>query len=130
MKKVLLCFAAGCVGGLISSITLWLLGDLGVCKKLGVAISPHLSAGWLYPKIVWGGIWGFLFVLPLLRSGIISRGFFFSLVPTCVQLFYFYPIVSNKGLLGLELGILTPVLIFTINLLWGITAVLTLKLAR
>ena len=57
MKKVLIFFAAGCLGALANSLAVWLFGDLGITKLLGVSISPSLTAGWLYPRIVWGGIW-------------------------------------------------------------------------
>ena len=34
----------------------------GVTALFGVAIAPTLTPTWLYPRIVWGGLWGFLFL--------------------------------------------------------------------
>ncbi len=130
MKNVLICFAAGCLGALANSIIVWLFGDMGISRQLGVAIAPHLSADWLYPRIVWGGIWGFLFLLPLLRSKLLSRGFVLSLAPTAMQLLYFFPVQAHKGIGGIELGLLTPVLVVFFNWVWGVVAALTLRLAR
>ncbi|MGD9310945.1 MAG: hypothetical protein PVG51_17510, partial [Desulfosarcina sp.] len=62
MKKLLVCFSAGCLGALANSLVLWQFGELGLARLFGVAMAPSLSAGWLYPRIVWGGIWGLLFV--------------------------------------------------------------------
>jgi hypothetical protein len=31
-----------------------------------VAIAPALKLSWLYPRIVWGGLWGLVFVFPFL----------------------------------------------------------------
>jgi hypothetical protein len=130
MKYVLICFAAGCLGALANSITIWLFGDLGISKQLGVAIAPHISAGWLYPRIVWGGLWGFLFLLPLLRAKPMLQGFVLSLAPTAMQLFYVFPVQAHKGIGGLELGLLTPLLVVFFNWVWGAVTALTLKLAK
>ncbi len=130
MKKILICFAAGCLGALANSVTVWLFGDLGISRQLGVAIAPHLSAGWLYPRIVWGGIWGLLFLLPLLRSKPVLQGSILSLAPTAMQLFYVFPVQAHKGIGGLDLGLLTPLLVVFFNLIWGIVTALTVKLSK
>ncbi|WDN89623.1 hypothetical protein BuS5_02591 [Desulfosarcina sp. BuS5] len=62
MKKILIFFAAGCLGALVNSIAVWLFGDLGITSSFGVSISSSLTPGWLYPRIVWGGLWGLLFL--------------------------------------------------------------------
>jgi len=43
MKKLLQFFAAGCPGGLVSSITLRLLGHFGITRTLGIALAPRLT---------------------------------------------------------------------------------------
>ena len=68
MKKLSIFFAAGCLGALANSIAVWLFGYLGITSSFGVSIAPSLSPNWLYPRIVWGGIWGLLFILPILQS--------------------------------------------------------------
>ena len=59
--------AAGCLGGLVNSLVVWQGGELGIARWAGVTMAPVLSARWLYPRIVWGGIWGLLFLLPALK---------------------------------------------------------------
>jgi len=39
MKRVLIFFAAGCLGAFANSVVVWLFGDLGISKSLGVSIS-------------------------------------------------------------------------------------------
>jgi hypothetical protein len=73
MKKTLVFYGAGSLGALANSITVWLFGYLGVTSSIGVSIAPSLSPGWLYPRIVWGGLWGFIFFLPILKSRKITR---------------------------------------------------------
>ena len=64
MKKLLIYFAAGCLGAIANSLVVWIFGDLGITKALGVSISPELTAGWLYPRIVWGGYGAYCFSCP------------------------------------------------------------------
>jgi len=129
-RKVTIFFAAGCLGGLASSVALWLFGRYGITSAFDVRISPHMSPAWLYPRIVWGGIWAALFFLPLLKGRILSRGFLMSIGPTIVQLFLIFPYESGAGMMGLKLGTLTPVFVVIFNAVWGITAVLWLRYAR
>lgn len=116
-----LCFAAGALGGLANSLGLWLLGELDVTRALGISIAPDLTPAWLYPRIVWGGVWGLLFALPL-SLGWFARGLLLSLGPSLVQLFVVFPLKTRAGVMGLELGILTPLLVLAVNALWGVVA--------
>ncbi len=95
-----------------------------------MAIAPNLSAAWLYPRIVWGGIWGFLFLLPLLKSKPILKGAVLSLAPTAMQLLYVFPVLAHKGIGGVELGLLTPLLVVLFNWVWGVVAAFAIKLAK
>ncbi|MBW2365513.1 MAG: hypothetical protein JRF25_10730 [Deltaproteobacteria bacterium] len=130
MKKLLIFFAAGCLGALANSVVVWLFGDLGITKSLGVSITPALTASWLYPRIVWGGIWGLIFFLPLVNSKPFFKGTLLSLFPTIVQLFIVFPYKAKKGVAGIELGLLTPALVFVFNWVWGVVTSLTIKYSK
>jgi hypothetical protein len=117
---MMICFAAGCLGALVNSVAAWMCGDLGFTRQLGVSMAPDLTPGWLYPRIVWGGIWGLLFMLPMLGSRPIMKGTVLSLFPTAVQLFFIFPYKAHKGMAGLELGLLTPVFVLFFNWIWGV----------
>ena len=125
-RNTSLVFAAGCLGGLLNSLAVWIFGELGITAALGVKIAPQLSPAWLYPRLVWGGIWGLLFLLPLMKARIFSKGLIFSLGPTLVQLFVVFPM---KGIMGLDLGLLTPLFVIVFNAMWGWTAAIWLKSA-
>lgn len=126
-KNISMVFAAGCLGGLVNSLAVWIFGDLGINAVLGVRIAPALTPQWLYPRIIWGGIWGLLFLLPLMRNRILSRGIIFSLGPTLVQLLVVFPLKAGKGYMGLDLGTLTPLLVFIFNAIWGIATAIWLR---
>jgi hypothetical protein len=129
-RTLSLVFAAGCVGAVANSLAVWLFGDLGINAALGVKIAPKLTPAWLYPRIVWGGIWGALFLLPILRNSFITRGLLYSLGPSLVMLFIVFPMKAKKGMLGLDLGNLTPVLVLFFNAIWGVAAALWLRFSR
>ncbi len=119
MKKLLIFFAAGCLGALANSMAVWALGNYGISKALGVSIAPDLSPSWLYPRIVWGGIWGLLFILPMLDGKLLRKGTILSFFPTAVQLFIVFP-HAGKGMAGLELGLLAPLFVLFANWVWAL----------
>lgn len=123
-------FAAGCFGGLVNSLVVWFCGHYGLAGRLGVKLAPLLSLSWLYPRILWGGIWGFLFLLPLSGQSALKKGLILSLGPSLVQLFVVLPYKAGKGMMGLDLGDMTPLFILVFNAFWGVAAALWMKMAR
>lgn len=121
-RNISLTFAAGTLGGLINSLAVWLFGLVGVTAALGVHIAPPLTPPWLYPRLVWGGLWGWLFLLPAAGLSNPVRGLLYSLGPTLVMLVWVLPYQAHKGYLGLALGYLTPVLVLFYNGIWGLVA--------
>lgn len=134
LRRVSLFFAAGSFGALVNSLAVWYLGRKGVPQRFEVSIAPALSAAYLYPRLVWGGLWGMLFAIPLWRDGfwvgVFSRGILFSFFPTLFQLFYVFPVLLGKGMMGTMLGKLTPVFVCFYNALWGFSAALWLYAVR
>jgi hypothetical protein len=114
-------FTGGAIGGLVDSINIVLLGKLGITGLLGVTMTPEFTAPWLYQRMVWGGIWMLLLVLPLWNSKTVLRGCVFSLLPSAMMLFMVLP-GTGKGLLGLGFGTLTPVVVVGLNFIYGIVA--------
>ncbi len=129
-KKITMVFGAGCLGGLANSLALWIFGVFGITQAFGVNIAPQLSPPWLYPRLVWGGIWGVLFLLPLMKKSFLLRGLIFSLGPTLVQLFIVFPMKAHKGVMGLDLGTLTPLAVIVFNAIWGLAAAIWLRLTN
>jgi hypothetical protein len=90
----------------------------------GVRMSPALTTDWLYPRLVWGGLWGLVYFLTVapakFRRHWARKGLWVSLLPTAFQLFVVFPNMTRHGWLGLELGQLTPLFVFLNNLVWGL----------
>lgn len=130
MKNFLICFGAGCLGALVNSLVVWQGGELGVARWAGVAIAPTLSPAWLYPRIVWGGLWGLLFALPFLKSRFLLKGTLLSLLPAAFQLLFVFPYKAHKGLAGLSLGMWTPVYVLVYNWVWGVATAAAIRFSR
>ncbi|MBO6539176.1 MAG: hypothetical protein JJ969_07210 [Rhizobiaceae bacterium] len=119
LRKSSILFALGAFGGLITAFAIWLAGLAGVTALFGVAIAPELTPQFIYPKLVWGGIWGWLGFLPIIVTGWWQRGIVVSIIPAAAAWFYFLP-SDGAGLLGLSLGLLTPVVVLGFTLIWGL----------
>jgi hypothetical protein len=127
LDRASMSFAAGAFGALINSLAIWAAGAHHLTARLGVRIAPHLAADWLYPRIVWGGLWGFLFMLPLVRGHWWLRGIILSLGPSAFQMLYVFPRETGEGYFGLGLGTLTPVFVLAANAVWGLSAAWLLR---
>ena len=130
MRKLMILFAAGCLGGLANSVVVWMLGRAGIPQAVGVSIAPAWTPAWLYPRVVWGGLWGFSFLLPLASSKPMFKGIWLSLLPSVVMLFVVFPLQTPHGVLGLKLGVLTPVFVLFYNWVWGIATAWAVRLGR
>lgn len=117
------CFTAGVLGALANSLAAWICGLWGVTALAGVSLAPALTAAWLYPRLIWGGLWGLAYFFTVraqrVRRQWVRKGLWISLVPTAAQLFYFFPYRTPFGLMGMGLGDLTPLFVVSFNLVWG-----------
>jgi hypothetical protein len=123
-----LIFAAGAFGGLVKAIVAWSFGATGLNAFLGFKMAMPLTPTWIYQHMVWGGIWACLFFLPL-RWSHYARGAIFSLGQTLVQLLVIFP-KTGRGLLGLQLGYMAPVLVTFFGIIWGLATAYWLKSSR
>lgn len=117
------CFCAAQLGALISSLTAWATGELGLALVAGVDMAPELSGPWLFPRLLIGGLWGTFYFLTVggkrSRCHWVRKGLWISLLPTAFELLWVYPHINNHGNFGLALGALTPAFILFFNFVWG-----------
>jgi hypothetical protein len=122
-RKLSSAWAGGAAGALVALGMLWLFGRAGVLGALDIGLRADLSAGGLYRLMVWGGIWGFLLLLPVWRGAPLSRGALFSLAPSAAILLIYFPKIG-RGYFGMEYGLLAPGLILILGIAWGVFAAL------
>jgi hypothetical protein len=129
---IAVCFCAGMLGALCSSLVTWKAGQMGLPAMADVQMAPALSSDWLYSRLVWGGLWGltyFLVVGPLKsRRHWARKGLWISLLPSAFQLFFVYPHLTRHGLLGLDLGQFTPLFVVLYNMIWGLCTGISCRL--
>ena len=111
LRRAALYYAAASLGGLAVVLTAWSLGQIGVADALGVAIKPALDLPWIYRLVVWGGLWGVIFLLPVTLV--------LTLAPVLAALVIFTP-MRGGALFALDRGALAPLYIYLINIPWGL----------
>lgn len=111
-------FTGGALGALLDSFNIWAMGQAGISDFIGITMKPAFTAPWAYKRMIWGGIWMLLLLLPILRNRIILRGMLFSLVPSAMMLFVVLPNMG-KGFYGLGFGTLMPVVVICLNFIYG-----------
>ncbi|MHB8708758.1 MAG: hypothetical protein ACYC9I_07775 [Desulfuromonadales bacterium] len=121
LKKISGAFTGGALGALLDSFNIWAMGRWGVSDLIGIGMKPEFTAPWLYQRMVWGGLWMLLLLLPIWRQRTAMRGMAFSLLPSAMMLFMVFP-AMDKGLLGVGFGIMMPVVVVGLNFIYGILA--------
>lgn len=117
-------FSAGVFGAIMNSVTVVLFYHYGWAVaggfKLQLSLAPPFIYQWIYQRLVWGGLWGFLFFLPYFRSMPPVRIVVFAIAPSLFELLVVFPYLLNKGFLGLDLGQSTPLFVIGFNLVWAL----------
>ena len=111
ITRLSVAFTAGAVGALANSLAVQLAGRL---RPEG---PPPFTPPWLYQRLVWGGIWGFLLLLPLLRGRPVLRGLVLCIAPAVARLTVFAPPEAAASAASI-------VLVFVFNMIWGVAAAL------
>lgn len=130
MRHIFTVYGASTLGSLCMCGLMWAFTYYGVTHFLNVALSGSLSPHWLYPRLVLGGLWGLIFLLPILPSGTLAKSLLVAAIPTAAHLFIIYPYVEHKGMAGMSLGALTPFLLYFYFWVWAIATTIILKLTR
>ena len=121
LRKLSAAFTGGALGALLDSFNIWFMGVVGISDLIGITMKPQFTAPWVYKRMIWGGIWMLLLLIPVWRGKTIRRGMVFSLVPSAMMLFMVLPSMG-KGMLGLGFGTLMPVVVIGLNFIYGIFA--------
>ena len=127
-KNLSIAFAAGALGGLLAGALLWLLIASGVAAAWHVhMVVPHRAhtiEEMFYREMIWGGVFGLLMVLPILKSKWFIRGLVYALVPFLVMGLWIYPSIDGIGYFGVNIGHWAWALILIVYAFWGIVTAL------
>lgn len=126
LRGVALCFAAGAAAGFIKCVAAWLLVRYGIAAQLGASVLGSLSPVVLHPRIVIGGLWGLLFLLPMARSSVLVSGMLWGVVVAAAELVLF-PLIAGRTPALLTMTALVALLLW---LVWGLASALLLRWIR
>ena len=129
IRKISGAFTGGALGALLDSFNIWWMGVVGVSDWIGIGMKPEFAAPWVYKRMIWGGAWMLLLLLPVWKRRPVARGMLFSLAPSAMMLLVVLPSMG-KGLFGLGYGVLMPVVVVALNFIYGIFASLWYSQAR
>ncbi len=124
MTLMCICFCAGLLGGLGSATASWLSGSWGLPNLLNVRLAPTFTTTWLYPQLIWGGLWGLVYFITVgarsSRRHWTRKALWVSLLLSVVQLFVIAPYWTQQGMLCMNLGDFAALFIVVYNLVWGL----------
>ena len=61
-------FTGGALGGLLDSFNIWFMGKVGLSDLIGISMKPDFTAPWLYQRMIWGGLWMLLLLIPVWKD--------------------------------------------------------------
>lgn len=121
IRKLSGAFTGGALGALLDSFNIWFMGVIGISDMIGITMKPEFAAPWAYKRMIWGGIWMLLLLLPIMKERIVLRGMLFSLAPSAMMLFIVLPSMG-KETFGLGFGTMMPFVVIGLNFIYGIFA--------
>jgi hypothetical protein len=116
LRRLSLLFSAGALGGLVNSIV---VGEY----------NQNLALPMVYSRVVWGGLWGFIFLIPLKIKNIYVRGLYLSFAPTLSTWLIVLP-SKGKGLFGYKQGPWIFLTVIVFNAIWALVTAFWLKSVR
>ncbi|MDH4247724.1 MAG: hypothetical protein OEW39_07905 [Deltaproteobacteria bacterium] len=120
LTRVIKALLAGVLGGILTSLVLWILDLSGVFRLASIPLSvPETVTYWIAQRVMRDLPWALLLLLPVrLDWPQWKRGMVLGLGPALVLLLYWLP-MQDFGLLGLRGGWGLPVSALAFSLLWG-----------
>ena len=128
-ERLSVAFTGGAVAAAVKNAAWWGLARHGIAEPYASAFAPHLTLTAFAPHLVWGSLWGLVFLIPLRWQSWWLRGALWSLAPAAVELFYTLPHRSGYGPMGLGLGTLAPLGVLAGALVWGLLTSLWIRLS-
>lgn len=126
LRAVALCFAAGAGGGLARCGAAWLSARYGFSAQIGAQVSGALAPALIYARVVIGGLWGLLFLVPMARGSVWLGGLLFGLLVAAIELVAF-PLLSGRTP---QLFTGTALLLALLWLVWGVVSAALLRMIR
>ena len=129
-REISMTFAVGIFGSLISAGAAWLSGRANLFGLLHCSLSGDYTKWRFYQHLVWGGIFGLVFLLPFFAASVFKRGLLFGLLAAAFTLFVVFPFWMHKGWLGVDFGHTAFLFVILLSLIWGLATALWLHMIQ
>ncbi len=129
IQRVVICFAAGVIGGLAVVLFSRVLFGFGVSATFGVTAPISLKSPDIYRPLFWAGLWGIPFGLFMKTAWkrLYLFGLLYFLAPVLALFLIFRP-MSGAGYFGLRQGgPMFTVYLLLVNLPYGIITALAAR---
>jgi hypothetical protein len=126
LRDLALCFAAGAAGAVAKGLLVWICSYTALTAPIGSYLAMALYPLGFYPRVVWGGLYGFLFLLPPARGSSLMSGLLWGGVVSLLQLLIL-PLWQHSGLHWSLTMVLSTALL---NCIWGCATALLLRSVR
>lgn len=123
LRQMAFCFAAGSAGALVKSAVSWGAARGGVTVVVGLHGAAALQPSLLYSRIVWGGLWALLFLLPQLRRSILFGGVAAGVVVTLMQ----WVVLPLWWHTAIHFALVPLADALLLNLMWGLATAALLR---
>lgn len=123
VNKLCIAYAAGTIGALANAAFIAVIAMMGINVIFDMVAFSSLSFGWLFPRMIWGGIFALFLLAPTLGKRWIVRGLLVSIVPTIIAI-YAMPVLQGgmTEALKLEITLMILVITYLFNCVWGLVA--------
>ncbi len=129
-KTVFFLFVAGAIGGFVSGIAVWALGQAGITPALGFNMVPDPDFRWMSGRMFASGLWGIIFLIPIYRNSPVLKGAVLGILPWLSSILIVFPYKMHIGFFGLGLGMATPLWTLFFGCLWGVAGMVFLAKVR
>ncbi len=122
LREMALCFSAGGVGALAKTGAIWLCGYFSITSFASHLAGAQYPSG-VYARIVWGGIFAFLFLLPV-RGSWVERGLILGLVAAVLQVIA-VPLMEHGNM---HFALMPLLSVLALSCIWGLATAIALHL--
>ena len=123
LNHILICYAAGSAASLLGLLLWYLVSHSHLINLLSLPNFGGWSITLAQSRLLWGGLWGLLFALPLLKRHPWQRGIWLAIFP-CMMTLWTHDAWSISYFFSLH-----PLVVIIDHLLWGLACAWLIRYA-
>ncbi len=121
LRRSALCYSAGAVGELAKGGLIWLCMRTATTTAFADQLAQAIQPKGIYARLVWGGLYASIFLLPFARGSVLLRGLLGALAVSVLQLLLL-PLLLHGNL---HIFALSTLSLLVLSCVWGwVTAAL------